>query len=111
MSFTPPADWHCIHTIDAHTAGEPLRVVIEGVPEPEGDTILEKRRFAREHLDPLRTGLVREPRGHDAIVLAYLLPPCEADADVGVVFANDVGYLNMCGHGAIGVAGAMSCML
>jgi proline racemase len=48
--------------------------------------------------------LVLEPRGHAAIILAYLLPPTRDDADLGVVFANDAGYLGMCGHGAIGLA-------
>ena len=61
----------------------------------------------RQHLDHLRTGLVHEPRGHDAIVLAYLTPPVTAQARFGVVFANDAGYLGMCGHGAIGVATAL----
>ena len=54
MSFEPPADWRRITTIDAHTAGEPLRVVCDGLPPIPGETMLEKRRYAREHLDSLR---------------------------------------------------------
>jgi proline racemase len=54
--------------------------------------------------DHLRRALVLEPRGHDAIAVAFLLPPCTPGTHLGVVFANDAGYLGMCGHGAIGVA-------
>jgi len=103
MSFSPPADWHCIRTIDAHTAGEPLRVVVEGVPEPEGETILEKRRFAREHLDPFRRALMLEPRGHADMYGCLLTRPVTADGDVGVLFLHNEGYSTMCGHGIIGL--------
>lgn len=66
--------------------------------------MVDKRTFLREHFDHVRGGLVHEPRGHDAIVLAFLTPPVSPEARFGVVFANDAGYLGMCGHGAIGVA-------
>lgn len=93
-----------IQAIDSHTAGEPTRIVTGGVPPLGGATMAEKRHLLQRDHDELRRGLVLEPRGHDAIVLAYLLPPCSPGADLGVVFANDAGYLGMCGHGAIGVA-------
>ncbi|MFO1077245.1 MAG: proline racemase family protein [Planctomycetota bacterium] len=93
-----------ITAIDSHTAGEPTRIVTTGLPAIAGATMAEKRAAMQRDHDDLRRGLVLEPRGHDAIVLAYLLPPCVAGADLGVVFANDAGYLGMCGHGAIGVA-------
>ena len=64
MDWTPPDDWLRITTIDAHTAGEPFRVVTGGYPEIPGDTILARRRYARESLDHLRTALMWEPRGH-----------------------------------------------
>lgn len=64
----------------------------------------DKRDELRQSHDSIRRSLVLEPRGHDAIVLAFLLPPTRDDADLGVVFANDAGYLGMCGHGAIGLA-------
>ena len=57
-------DLHRISTIDVHVAGEPLRVITEGFPEPEGATILEKRRYCQTHLDHFRRVLMWEPRGH-----------------------------------------------
>ncbi|HEX5052580.1 MAG TPA: proline racemase family protein [Planctomycetota bacterium] len=93
-----------ISAVDSHTAGEPTRIVTGGLPLVPGATMVEKRNFLSASCDPVRRALVLEPRGHDAIVLAYLLPPCDARAQLGVVFANDAGYLGMCGHGAIGVA-------
>ena len=60
--WEPPSHWLRIKTIDAHTAGEPLRVIISGFPELPGKTILDKRRYARQHLDHLRTALMWEPR-------------------------------------------------
>ncbi|MDX2208325.1 MAG: proline racemase family protein [Gemmatimonadales bacterium] len=92
-----------IEVIDSHTAGEPTRVVIGGWPEPAGDSVAARRTWMRDHQDELRRAVVLEPRGHDAIVGALLVPPERADAVTGVVFFNDVGYLGMCGHGLIGV--------
>ena len=93
-----------LQVIDSHTAGEPTRVVTAGLPPVAGASMADKRtQLARSH-DDIRRALVLEPRGHDAIVLACLLPPCRPEAQLGVVFANDAGYLGMCGHGAIGVA-------
>src|SRR5262245_32908457 len=66
--------------------------------------MVEKRDDLRANFDMVRRALVLEPRGHDAMVLAFLTPRVAANAHCGVVFANDAGYLGMCGHGAIGVA-------
>jgi proline racemase len=93
-----------IQAVDSHTAGEPTRIVTGGLPPIAGASMLQKRARLQHEFDHLRRALVLEPRGHDAIVLAYLLPPCDPQAHLGVVFANDAGYLGMCGHGAIGVA-------
>jgi proline racemase len=93
-----------IQAVDSHTAGEPTRIVTGGLPSIPGATMAAKRAVLQRDHDTLRRALVLEPRGHDAIVLAYLLPPCAPGAHLGVVFANDAGYLGMCGHGAIGVA-------
>ncbi len=93
-----------IRAIDSHTAGEPTRIVPGRQLEVPGTTMAEKRAALQRDHDHLRRALVLEPRGHDAIVLAWLLPPCDPSAHLGVVFANDAGYLGMCGHGAIGVA-------
>jgi proline racemase len=90
--------------VDSHTAGEPTRIVTGGLPPIPGSTMAEKRAHLAAAHDHLRRALVLEPRGHDAIVLAYLVPPCAPEAQLGVVFANDAGHLGMCGHGAIGVA-------
>lgn len=93
-----------IQAVDSHTAGEPTRVVTGGLPQIPGATMAEKRDALQRDHDHLRRALVLEPRGHDAIIVAYLLPPTRDDADLGVVFVNDAGYLGMCGHGAIGLA-------
>jgi trans-L-3-hydroxyproline dehydratase len=90
--------------IDAHTEGEPLRVVIDGFPELPGDTILAKRRFAQENLDHFRTALIWEPRGHADMYGCILTPPVSPEADFGVLFLHNAGYSTMCGHGIIGVA-------
>jgi 4-hydroxyproline epimerase len=92
-----------VEVVDSHTEGEPTRVVIAGWPEPEGRTMLERRRWMRREMDALRRGVVCEPRGHDAIVGALLTSPVSPGAKAGVIFFNDVGYLGMCGHGLIGV--------
>jgi 4-hydroxyproline epimerase len=92
-----------ITVVDSHTEGEPTRVVISGWPQPPGATMAERRDAMRRTQDELRSGVVREPRGHDAVVGALLTPPVSHGATAGVVFFNDVGYLGMCGHGLIGV--------
>ena len=94
---------HEVTVIDSHTEGEPTRVVISGWPEPPGTSMAERREAMRRTQDTLRSAIVREPRGHDAIVGALLTPPVSPNATAGVVFFNDVGYLGMCGHGLIGV--------
>lgn len=92
-----------LQAVDSHTAGEPTRIVTGGLPRIDGATMRDKRAVLQREHDQLRRALVLEPRGHDAIVVAFLLPPCDPAADLGVVFANDAGYLGMCGHGSIGV--------
>ncbi len=88
-------------TIDAHAAGEPLRIVTGGVPRLRGETILAKRRWAAEHLDHVRRALVHEPRGHADMYGAYITEPERPDSDFGVVFLHNEGYSTMCGHGII----------
>jgi proline racemase len=101
MTWNPPSDWTCITTIDAHAAGEPLRVITGGLPSIPGDTILAKRRYAREHLDHIRRGLMFEPRGHADMYGCILTDPVTHDADLGVLFMHNEGYSTMCGHGVI----------
>lgn len=93
-----------ISAVDSHTEGMPTRVVTGGVAPVPGATMAERRRYAREHLDPLRRFLVDEPRGHPAMSGAILQPPTRPDADWGVLYIEVSGFLPMCGHGTIGVA-------
>ena len=93
-----------LRTIDAHTAGEPLRLVVEGWPAPEGRTMLERRAWAREHQDHLRRALMFEPRGHLDMYGALLTEPERRDSDAGVLFMHNEGFSTMCGHGIIAVA-------
>ena len=94
---------HRIQTIDAHAAGEPLRLVTGGFPTPLGDTMLEKRDWVREHCDAIRRALMHEPRGHAGMYGAVLTEPCSAAAHAGVLFMHNEGYSTMCGHGVIAV--------
>ena len=90
-----------ISTIDAHAAGEPLRIITAGVPPLPGATILERRRYMATHYDHLRQTLLFEPRGHADMYGAILTPPVSPGADVGVLFLTNEGYSTMCGHGVI----------
>jgi trans-L-3-hydroxyproline dehydratase len=90
-----------LQTIDAHTGGEPLRIVSSGLPPVPGATILDKRAWLQLHRDDLRQFLMNEPRGHADMYGAYLLPPVTPAADFGVVFIHNEGYSDMCGHGII----------
>jgi trans-L-3-hydroxyproline dehydratase len=94
-----PANFQKITTIDMHTGGEPLRVITSGLPELKGKTVLEKRKYFREHHDHLRTGLLWEPRGHADMYGAILSSSTNADADV--FFLHNEGYSTMCGHAVI----------
>ena len=87
-----------IDVVDMHTGGEPLRIVTAGYPAIPGADILAKRRYAREHLDHLRRFLMFEPRGHDGMYGAVLVPPSRPDADLAVLFLHNEGYSTMCGH-------------
>ena len=82
-----------------HTGGEPLRVIVDGLPPIEGNTVLEKRRYFREHYDHLRRGLMWEPRGHADMYGAVITS--SADADCDVFFLHNEGYSTMCGHAII----------
>ncbi len=104
QEWQPPAGWLKITTVDAHTGGEPFRVITGGYPELPGETILERRRFAKEHLDQLRTMLMYEPRGHADMYGCIVTPPVTPWADIGVLFMHNEGYSTMCGHGIIAIA-------
>ncbi len=95
----PPARTY--QTIDAHAAGEPLRIIVSGVPPIPGATMLEKRAYIRENLDFIRTSLMLEPRGHADMYGCVLTPPVSEGSDLGVLFMHNEGYSTMCGHGVI----------
>lgn len=101
----PDADLfpEAIQVVDSHTEGEPTRVVVGGWPAPHGATMAERRDDVKRRHDALRSAVVCEPRGHDAMVGALLTSPVTPGAAAGVIFFNNVGYLGMCGHGLIGV--------
>jgi len=90
-------------TIDAHTGGEPLRLITAGWPAPAGRTMLERRAWARQHQDHLRRLLMFEPRGHLDMYGALLTEPERADSHAGVLFMHNEGLSTMCGHGIIAV--------
>jgi len=89
--------------IDGHTAGNPVRLVIEGKPELSGATMSERRQDFLARYDWIRTGLCFEPRGHDMMSGGFLYPPSSPEADVGILFIETSGCLPMCGHGTIGI--------
>ena len=91
------------HVIDSHTAGNSTRLLMEGVPELPGKTMVQKKRYFQEHYDFIRTTLMQEPRGNSG-VLAVLVPPPNQDSYYGLIFAVYRGYVDMCIHGTIGVA-------
>jgi proline racemase len=101
--WNPDRKWLKISTIDVHTEGEPLRVVVEGFPDLPGETILARRRYAMENFDHLRTALIWEPRGHADMYGCIITPPTTPGADIGVLFMHNQGFSTMCGHGIIGL--------
>jgi trans-L-3-hydroxyproline dehydratase len=101
--WNPPDHWQRITSIDAHTGGEPLRIITSGFPDLPGDTILQKRQYARENYDHLRRALMWEPRGHADMYGCIFTPPVTPDGDVGVLFLHNEGFSTMCGHGIIGM--------
>lgn len=93
---------HTFDCIDAHTCGNPVRVVTSGRPELAGATMSERRLHFLKEFDWIRTGLMFEPRGHDMMSGAFLYPPLRDDTDIGFLFIETSGCLPMCGHGTIG---------
>jgi len=90
------------HCIDAHTCGNPVRLVAEGGPELDGNNMSEKRQHFLKEYDWIRKGLMFEPRGHDMMSGSILYPPHDPQNDFAVLFIETSGCLPMCGHGTIG---------
>ena len=92
-----------IRVIDSHTGGEPTRLVVDGFPDPGRGSMAERKALLASRYDEWRAATVLEPRGNDVIVGALLCEPVAKEAAAGVIFFNNTGYLNMCGHGTIGL--------
>lgn len=90
--------------VDSHTMGEPTRVVLDGFPKIPGETMMDKKNYLIAHYDHYRKALMMEPRGHRDMFGALLTEPVHKEAQLGVIFMDCGGYLNMCGHGTIGSA-------
>lgn len=98
---------HTFKCIDAHTCGNPVRVIAEGGPELKGATMREKRQHFIKEFDWIRKGLMFEPRGHDMMSGSILYPPSDPKYDTGILFIETSGCLPMCGHGTIGTVTVM----
>lgn len=90
--------------VDSHTMGEPTRIILQGFPKLQGKTMMERKKFLEKNYDHYRTALILEPRGHRDMFGAVVTEPISREADLGVIFMDSGGYLNMCGHGSIGTA-------
>jgi 4-hydroxyproline epimerase len=93
---------HIFHCIDAHTCGNPVRLVKQGGPYLHGNSMSEKRQHFLREYDWIRRGLMFEPRGHDMMSGSILYPPHDPQNDMAVLFIETSGCLPMCGHGTIG---------
>ena len=100
-NWNPPDGWIEIQTIDSHTEGEPLRIILSGYPALKGKTLLEKRTNAHHLHDELRKALIWEPRGHRDMYGAIVVEPDTPGADFGVIFIHNEGYSTGCGHAVI----------
>ena len=97
-----------ISVVDSHTEGEPTRVVIAGGPEFKTSTFADRWEEFRANCDDFRRTVILEPRGYEAMVGALLCEPDVEDCSAGIFFFNNHGYLDMCGHGTIGVAATLA---
>jgi len=101
--------YYRLNTIETHTAGEPTRILMSGINlfPLFGRSVAEQRDMFAEKFDHIRELLMREPRGHDDMFGAVPVPPEDDEADIGVIFMHTTGYLDMCGHGTIGLVTAL----
>ncbi len=97
---------HRIRTIDSHTAGEPTRLIVSGVPPLGGATMAERLVEFQERHDAIRKRLTREPRGHRDLLAALLTEPAEPGSDFGLIYMDARRYPFMCGHATIGAVSA-----
>ena len=93
-----------IKTVEMHTGGDPVRIIVSGYPPVSGDTLLAKLRYVRDNLDHLRRMLMFEPRGHHAMFGVLLAEPDHPHADLAALPMESNGYATMCGHASIALA-------
>lgn len=105
-NWSPPDNWLEINTLDIHSEGEPLRIILSGYPLLKGNTVLEKRADAQAHHDKLRQAILWEPRGHEDMYGAIIVDPDSDDAHFGAIFIHNDGYSTGCGHAVIGLTKA-----
>ncbi len=91
-----------IQAVDSHTMGEPTRIITGGIPNVPGKTMAEKKAHLESKMDHIRTAIMLEPRGHNDMFGSIITAPASEEADIGIIFMDGGGYLNMCGHGTIG---------
>lgn len=96
-----------IETIDTHTLGEPTRIVLKGFPALRGRTLKDRSRDLLQRHSDLRRALMWEPRGHLVMFGAVVVPPADPAADLGLVFMDGGGAVEMCVHGTIGAVTAL----
>ena len=104
------ADLRKLQFIDSHTGGEPTRAIVGEFPDLGGGTVAQQRDVFSKEFDALRKATVMEPRGSGIIVGALLVPACDPECESGVIYFNNVGVLNMCGHATIGVIATLAHM-
>ena len=96
-----------VSAIDTHTAGEPARIILSGLPPILGDSMAQKKAYFSAHLDHWRTLLIQEPRGHKDMFGVILTAPAQATADFGALFIDSDGAIDMCGHGLMALTTAL----
>ena len=90
--------------IETHTAGSPTRHIVGGAPQIEGNTMAEKMQYLHDHHDWIRKTVMQEPRGHSSMSGALYVPPCNPQADMGIIYFDSCDYMTMCGHSTIAVS-------
>jgi proline racemase len=93
-------------TVEAHTAGEPFRIITSGAPRVPGKTILERIAWLQDNADEIRRAMMLEPRGHADMYGGLVTEAVSEDADLGIIFMQNVDYSPHCGHGVIALATA-----
>ena len=96
-----------LFVVDTHTEGEPTRVILSGMPKLKGINLYEKREYMKINYDYVRTAVLQEPRGHKDQYGAIVFPSEREGLDYEVIFMDNDGYKDMCGHGILGVTSAI----